>query len=470
MTERRSRTLFLIFLSVVLFGLYFFVRSRPIVFREVGDVREIMFGDGYRGLLFAALVPMIFLLVQLFDYVAFDIAMKRRRSVAAPRLLRDIVSLGLYFLLFSWAVYGVFQTQVTKFLAATTLLAAILALALQETLGNLFSGIALHLEDSFEVGDVIKSGDVIGVVEVLSWRATRIRTFGGNSPVYLPNSLLSRERLEVYPRGNLNARIVQVPLDVNTPPAVVIPILTQAAAHVEGVSNEIPCFARVGAFGESTIVYEVKYFTREYDKRDRIDADIKKAIWYALKRNELSLPLPIRSFQQYTPPKRDDAPSDQAIRDRLQKVDVLSPLTDESRAALANAAKVRFYSRGETILRHGSPGDSMAVIHEGTVSVRLADDSEVAQLGTGSVIGEMALLTGDARTANVVALTDVRTIEITRDALQPIIQSHPQLAAAITARVMERRQRLNEILAASQDDDELTIRTRILTFFGLRHP
>lgn len=67
------------------------------------------------------------------------------------------------------------------------------------------------------------------------------------------------------------------------------------------------------------------------------------------------------------------------------------------------------------------------------------------------------------------ALTDVTTIEITTEALHPIMQNHPQLAAAITARVMERRQRLNEILSASEHDDELTIRTRILSFFGLRH-
>ncbi len=469
MTERQSRSLFLFILSGGLFALYFFVRSRPLTFGEFGDVREIMFGDGYRGLLFAALVPAVFLFVRLFDYFAFDVALRRRKRVAAPRLLRDIVSLGLYFLLFSWTVAGIFQYPVTKWLAATTVLAAILALALQETLGNLFSGIALHLEDSFDVGDVIKSGEVIGVVETLSWRSTRIRTFGGNNPIYLPNATLSRERLEVFPQGNINARIVQVPLDVNTPPAVVIPILTQAAAHVEGVSNDIPCFARIGSFGDSTIMYEIKYFTREYDRRDRIDADIKKAVWYALRRNEISLPLPIRSFQPYTPPKRDDSLTTQAIRERLQKVDVLTPLSDEAREEVGSGAKVRFYSRGETIIRYGSAGESMFILHEGNVSIRVADDSEVAQLGPGSVFGEMALLTGETRTANVVALTDVIVIEITRDALKPIMEKNPQLAAAITQRVMERRQKLNDILSASDADDDLTIRTRILSFFGLRH-
>ncbi len=474
MTESRSRTLFLLILSVGLLGLYFFVQAQPLTFGDYGDVREVIFGTEYRGLLFAALVPVIFLLVRLFDYVAFDLGMARRRRVAAPRLLRDLVSLGFYFLLFSWAVSVIFKYSLTRWLAATTILAAVLALALQETLGNLFSGIALHLEDSFEVGDVIKSGDYTGVVEGLSWRATKIRTFTNNNLVYLPNSVLARERLEVYPRNNFNARIIQVGIDYNTPPAVTIPILTQATAHIDGVSHDIPCFARVASFGDSSVVYEIKYFTREYDKRERIDADIKKAIWYALRRNGISIPFPIRSFQPYTPPKREDHTLPvEAVRELLEEVDVLSPLSDEAHDVLAATAKVHFYSRGETILRYGSTGESMSVVHEGTVSVRIVDDSatgrhEVAQLGPGSVFGEMALLTGETRAADVVALTDVTTIEITKEALQPILEEHPELASAISARVAERRQQLHELRSAPPEEDELTIRTRILAFFGLR--
>jgi small-conductance mechanosensitive channel len=471
-TETRSRTFFLVVLSVGLFGFYLFVQVQPLPFGDFGDVREVIFGRGYRGLLFAVLVPIIFLLVRLFDYLAFDLA--RKRKVAAPRLLRDIVSLGLYFLLFSWAVSVIFKYSLTRWLAATTILAAVLALALQQTLGNLFSGIALHLEDAFEVGDVLNSGDHTGVVEGWSWRATKIRTFANNNLVYLPNSVLAGERLEVYPRNNFNARLIQVGIDYNTPPAVVIPVLTQATAHIEGVSRDIPCFARVATFGESSVVYEIKYFTREYEHRDRIDADVKKAIWYALRRNGISIPFPIRSLQRYRPPIRDDHTLPrEAIRERLEQVDVLSPLSDEAHETLAAAATVHFYSRGETILRYGSVGESMSVVHEGTVSVRIVDDSaagrhEVAQLGPGSVIGEMALLTGETRAADVVALTDVTTVEITKEALQPILQDHPELAAAISARVTERRQRLHELRSATPEEDELTIRTRILSFFGLR--
>ena len=282
MTEARSRVLFPLVLSVALFASYFLIRAQPIKFGRYGDVREVIFGIEYRGLLFVAVVPLIVVAVRIFDALAFDIV-SRRRNLAAPRLLRDIIGLTLYFLLISWAVSILFDYSLAKWLAATTVVAAVLALALQETLGNLCAGIALHLEDSFEVGDVIRSGEFIGVVEGLSWRATRVRSFSGNSVVILPNAVLTRERLEVFPRRNLNARIIEVKVAATSAPADVIPLLTRAASDVEGVSAEMPCIARISALGQSEITYELKYFTREFEQRDRIDADVKKAIWYALR-------------------------------------------------------------------------------------------------------------------------------------------------------------------------------------------
>ena len=283
MTEARSRILFPLVLSGGLLGLYAFLEQQAVRTPRYEAFGENVFGAGHRWLLFLALVPLIVVTVRAVDALAFDIALSRRKSVAAPRLLRDMVALVLYFLLFSWATSTLFQYRLTNLLTATTVVAAVVGLALQETLGNLFSGIALHLEDTFEVGDVIKSGEFMGVVEGLNWRATRIRAFAGNNVVVLPNSVLARERLEVFPRRNLNARVLQVSVDGETTPADAMPLLTEAASNIEGVSQEMPCFARVQSFGRSSITYEIKYFTREYEHRDRIDADVRKAIWYALR-------------------------------------------------------------------------------------------------------------------------------------------------------------------------------------------
>jgi len=435
------------------------------------DFRYVIFGKELNGLLFVAWIPLIFVLVRLIDKLVFDLFIARRRNITAPLLLRQMVGIAAYFLLFGWTVSAIFHTSLTAWLTTTTVLAAVVGLALQDTLGNLFAGIAIHLEEAFEVGDVIHSGEFIGVVEGVTWRATRIRGFN-NQMVVLPNSQMAKDRIEVFPRNNLNARVLPFGVDYHTQPATVIEVLTQAAAHVDGVARDMPVLARVGSFAESSMTYELKYFTRDYSMRDRIDSEIRKAVWYAFQRNEILFAFPVRAYAPYMPPKPQAQVSAEQVLQRLREVQIFLPLSDEARDALAKAARVHAYSKGESILRAGAAGDSMFVVHDGTVSVRIGDDSvvgwhEVTQLGQGAVFGEMALLTGEARSADVAAMTDVITFEIGKDALWPILHDHPELATAISQKVIERRDHLDEIRAANMEEEESTLLSRIRNYFGL---
>ena len=458
---RRARLIMPLIASIALFALYWFIGSNPSLLGADAETRAV----SLRLLRFVAWLPLIFFIVRAIDLLAFDVIVSRRQNVRAPILLREIVSIVLFAVAIVTALSWILDVKVTAFLATGTILAAVLGLALQETLGNLFAGIALHLEDSFEVGDVIHSGDVLGVVESVRWRGTRIRTFNNNI-VIVPNSLVARERLEVFPRRNLNARILQVGIDYNFPPAKVIGVLTQVASNVDGVSHELPCFARVGGFGDNAVIYEIKYFTTDYAQRDRIDADIRKAVWYALRRNAMSIPYPIRMHARYAVPEQRHLPDAGTIAARLAKVDFLSPLPPAAHESIADAARTHVYSRGETIIRQGEQGDSMFIVHDGIVSVRVAE-AEVAQLGEGEFFGEMALLTGEKRAADIVALDDVVTVEIAKDALQPILQDHPELAAAISTKVMTRRESLDSLRDGSRDDAHKTILSRIRSYFGL---
>jgi len=420
---------------------------------------------------FVAIAGLIFFFVRVVDTVVFDLAMSRRRNVVAPQLLRQIVALTLYFLLFAAAVAKIFSYDVRGLLTGGAVVAAILGLALQDTLGNLFSGIALHLENSFEVGDVLHSGDHIGVVEGVTWRATRIRGFN-NQLIILPNSIISRERLEIFPRNGLNARVLQVGVDYHTPPAKVIEVLSQAAAHVDGVAREQPCFARVGGFGDSAVIYEIKYFLRDYSHRDRIDAAIRRAVWYALRRNDISIPFPIRSFQPYTPAEQAEEISREEVRNHLREVPILAALPDDVRETIVADTRIHRYAKGETILRRGAAGDSMFVVHSGEVSVRVSDPEEtgvheVAQLGPNGVFGEMALLTGERRSADIVALDDVVALEIHKDSLQPVLQKHPEFVKAITSQVMQRRDHLQSLHEDEVEEEERTLLSRIRSYFGL---
>jgi small-conductance mechanosensitive channel len=458
-SRRSSRLLVPFVLTAVLGAIYAFLHFNPSwIAHFVMKPQRIE-----NVILFVATLPAILLFVRALDLLAFDVFVPRR-SVRAPMLLREIVSIALFLILFAWAMWVIFDYRVTAFLATGTVVAAVLGLALQETLGNLFAGIALHLEDSFEVGDVVRSGEFYGVVEAVRWRGTRLRTFN-NSVVIVPNSMLARERVEVFPRQNLNGRVIQVSVDYNVPPADVIAVLTQAASHVPGVAQETPAFARVAAFGDSAVLYDIKYFVKDYSQRDVIDAEIRKAVWYALRRHGFSIPFPIRSMHRYEPPPARPQPSRDEIIDRLDDVGFLAPLPAEALQSIAAAARVHVFSSGETIIRQGAAGDSMFIVHHGTVAV-LADGSEVARLDARDFFGEMALLTGEKRAADVVALTEAVIIEITKSALQPVLRDHPELAAAISTEVTERRGTLATARAASAESQQ-SVLSRIRSYFGL---
>jgi len=468
---RTSRILAPLMLSAALFILYWVVKLEPGLFFKKPALREEIFGQDLKGLLFVAWVPLIFVFIRVIDLLAFDIIIARRKNVNAPLLLRQMVGIAGYFLLFGWTFSVIFGTSLTTLLTTTTVLAAVIGLALQDTLGNLFAGIAIHLEDAFDVGDVLHSGEYIGVVEGVTWRAVRLRAFN-NQVIVLPNSQMAKDRIEVYPRNNLNARVLQLGVEYHTQPAMVIDVLTQAAAHIDGIAREMPVIGRVAGFGDSAVTYEVKYWTRDYSMRDRIDAEIRKAVWYAFQRNEIQFGFPVRAYAPYTPPKPQSNVTPEQIVERLREVKIFQPLSDEAREALAKAARVHSYSKGESILRLGAAGDSMFVVHDGKVSVRISDDSpigwhEVAELGSGSVFGEMALLTGEARAADVASSTDVVTFEISKDALGPILRDHPELAKAISEKVMERRDHLDELRASSVEEEEQTLLSRIRNYFGL---
>lgn len=417
-------------------------------------------------MLFLTIAAAIVLAVRVIDALLFDFVMARRRRVDAPLLLREILSITLYILLFSAAVSSIFGYSIKGVLASATVVAAVVGLALQDTLGNLFSGIALHLERTFEVGDVVRSGELIGVVERMNWRAARLRTFNNNI-VVLPNSALSRERLEVFSKNFPNASMITVGVDYAQEPGRVIEVLTRAVQTVEGVVAFPAPLARVGAFGDSSVTYEVKFWFMHYDQRDQISAEVRRVAWYALRRNGMVIPFPIRTVILKSDAKQEPAADD--VAHRLSEVDLLAPLSDVARAALASRVTKLSFGAGEAILRQGDPGESMFIVHRGTVSVRVREGNErreLAQLGPGSVFGEMALLTGEARAADVVATTDTVVLEIGKEAMQSVLVGDPELAARLSEKIIDRKSQLK--ITHEGAETQTSMVSRIRAWFGIR--
>src|SRR5205814_4082837 len=149
-----------------------YFRRKPLIISDA-DVRPVL----THTLHFLGWMALIIFIVRVVDAFIFDVLMSRRRNVVAPQLLRPIVAIVIYLLLGASAIKILFDYDVKTALTGGAVVAAVIGLALQDTLGNLFSGIALHMEGAFDVGDVLHSGEYVGVVESVSWRATRMRAF-----------------------------------------------------------------------------------------------------------------------------------------------------------------------------------------------------------------------------------------------------------------------------------------------------
>ncbi len=311
-----------------------------------------------------------------------------------------------------------------------------------------------------------------GVVEEITWRAIKIRTFS-NHVVLISNSTAAKEPIEVCPRGNLNARLVFFNTLFTDSPAKTIHVVREAVREADNVSQKITPVVRIRNLGESGVEYEVKYWPEDYAKHHDTDALVRQRIWYAFRRANLNFAYPTRTLIVQRTPKIGERDGDGgAIVERLGAVDIFAPLSTEETAMLAQAATSHVFAPGETVIRAGDPGSSMFVVHNGRVSVQVNENGRprtVATLSDGAFFGEMALFTGEPRTANIVALEETEVLEIGHDAMKRVFDTNPDLVESLSHIIAERRQGLapREDASGSGADETAGILTAIKRFFGL---
>src|SRR5437868_3704537 len=382
--------------------------------------------------------------IRFLNAAIFDFAFRLRRGYEAPTLVRNIFTLIAFTALFV-VIFKIQYPEVNLGALFTTsaIFGVIIGLALQDTLGNFFAGISLHADRPFQVGDVIVVGQqkYTGVVESISWRAIKIRTFQ-NHIVLVSNSLSAREAIEVAPRDNLNARLVFFSTIYTDSPAKTIHVVREAVRDADNVSDKITPIVRIRSLGDSSSDWEIKYWLDDYAKYNDTDALVRQRVWYALRRNGLTFAFPTRTLHiERNVPVRPITAQDQ-IADRLSAVDVFSPLSTDELRQLAKATAGHVFAPGETLIRAGDEGSSMFVVHNGRVAVQVSDPGgprTVAELTEGNFFGEMALFTGEPRTANVVAIEETEVLEIGHAAMKHLFETNPSLAESISWTNAERQ-------------------------------
>ena len=415
--------------------------------------------------------------VRFVTYLAFLAANRNTGQNEISSLLRTVLSIISYIVAF----FIIFQTQYPNvnlgaIFTGSAILGVVVGLALQETLGNLFAGIALQADQPFQVGDVISIPNRgTGVVETVSWRGVKIRTFQ-NKLLIISNAVLAKESIEVAPKDNLNARLVSFNTVYTASPSQTAHLVREAIRQAENVSPKMRPIVRIRDLGESGIDWEVKYWLENYAKYNETDALIRRNIWYAFQREKVHFAFPTRSL--YIEKHPDDVTLEEKtdkFAERMNQVPIFAPLSDDETDLLAKSAKTRIFAAGEPIVRAGLEGNSMFIIVRGKVNVTISDnglEKAIGTLGENDFFGEMSLLTGEKRTATVIATEETEVLRIEKAALKQIFKNNPELVNTIGEIAAERRQ---ELLRSAQseptkvDDRTMGMLTSIRRFFGLKN-
>ena len=419
-----------------------------------------------------------FLVVRILDFVLFDVGFRLRRGAPAPELLRQLVGLLVFGLLLGLLFKLELSVSLPALLTTSAIITAVLGLALQETLGNLFSGIALAMERTVQVGDMIRSGETVGLVEQLSWRAIKVRTMEGNS-LLIPNSMASRDRLEVFRRGSVPmARTMRVGLEYDLAPARARAALEAAAADVQGVASLPAPASYLVRFHDYAVEYELRYWLEDYAHYLDVDSRVRERVWYRLEREGIAIAYPLIRQLQYPMgplPRRNAADT---VLAAIEASALFAPLSAAERLTLAGGARLVRFAEGETVVREGDTGSSMFLIAAGRAGVSVRGDvgasRKVAVLDSGTSFGEISLLTGEPRLATVRAITEATLIEIDKTTLAPVLVANPSLVEKLDAVIRERRRHTARELVVGREgqaaEEPASLGGKIARFFGLKGP
>lgn len=381
--------------------------------------------------------------------ITMDGLLEHRLKKPVPKIFRDLSQIVIYMAVgfFTLSAAGV---EPGSLLTTSALLTAVIGLSLQDTLGNMFAGLALQAQQPFQLGDWIQIENekhLTGKVIEVNWRSTKILT-DEQLTIVIPNGLLAKTSIRNYSKPSKAVRrsvYVLCPYDV--PPGDVRAAILQALQTAPGVLARPKPEVITEEFADSGVNYWVRFYTKSFGDRYHIDGIVRDRIWYALQRASITIPYPIRvTYAHDANAESRTNESDEMMKQNievLRNVDIFRELSDTDFEKLAEQTEYRIFGAGEVIVSEDDSGDELFVVIKGEVAVTVKRNSgkshKVAALKKGDFFGEMSLMTGESRKATVTASEEAKLMVVCAKFFKSILDRRPELV-----------ERISEILAARQ--------------------
>ncbi|MBE9067418.1 mechanosensitive ion channel [Leptolyngbya cf. ectocarpi LEGE 11479] len=388
---------------------------------------------------------------------------ERKFQLQIPNLFfqasRALVVLGIgYYLITS--IWGVDISSLTTAVGVGSL---VFALALQNTLSNLVSGLLLIAAKPFEVGDWISfDGSGARVIDQSWWSVTVDNGFGKRS---IPNSTLSGASITNLGKGTA-WDYIQVGLSYDDPPNKVLLALGKLT---EGVKELEPgsAYPVVSSYGDCNINYDLWFLAIPGMDAWGAKVTLLSKFYYMVQREGFTIPYPMVQQYQFRadggfPSKIPQMPVDrqQEMVDYLRSLSYLFSVDDARIQQLAKNSRFEVYGASDLITQEYKPDSGLYSVYSGRVTAQLTDNSGNTHItnrfGIGDVFGEMSIYPGEVSPITTIAESDLELVVIPAEEIIDLIRSNSKFAAEILQFIEERKKAIQVAKGAALSNGHQT--------------
>ena len=379
-----------------------------------------------------------------------------RGTSAAPALLKALtygcLTVAAVALFLWWIGH-----PVTGFLVSTGVLAAILGLALQSTLSDLFSGIAISIERPFHLGDWIQLQDgTVGQVVDLTWRSTRLKTFN-NTILSVPNAVLAAQAVVNLdqPSGPYSVWY-SIRISSEVEPRLAVTLLAAAVGNCRHVLSHPTPTVRLSDAQESPYTYRVWVHYRSYLAHFKGQDELFSEIHAALRDAQVRPAAPQHHLKvERARPLSPLAPN---IASTLRSTELLGELGDEAIAELAAGSRYEFVEEGRLLVREGDDMTKILIVVTGaltgSVESSAGRSAEVVRLAPGESVGWFGMVCGEKAFMSVSAAEDSFVVFVDGSCLATVLNNNPWLKPRLADLVARRRERSGALRAGGAQQAE----------------
>jgi len=356
------------------------------------------------------------------------------------RLLQDLVVGVVYVGMLLSILAFVFGAPIGTLIATSGVFAIILGLALQNTLSDVFSGIALNLGRPYVLGDwIVLSDGTEGRVVETNWRSTHLLTWSHNV-VALPNSLLAKVGLtNVSSPEESHGLSVTIRVAPTKMPAIVAEVMSAALQSSDMILKEPPPAVAIKGLDAAAIEVDLLFRVANVGQRVPAMNEVFDLVYRHSKSKGLRLATPASSSILLSDLPSDDAANPPQVTplELINAISIFSALTDDEKKALATTVTVRTYRKGDIIARQGEMLPSLMIVRMGSIARERGDDEanpqEIGHLAPGDFFGETGLLAGIGERSTLRAMSHVVVYEIDHQSLAPLLLDRPEMAEDLAA-------------------------------------